>query len=328
VIVALIVLRARVAWRAGPTRIPVARPRAPRSIPFAAAAARSLSVASITAGILVLMGAAVTISPVWLDGPTDPGSASAGSQPDWYTGFLDGALRLVPVGWEVEWLGRTWTLAVLVPLAVVGAFVLAVLLHPWLERWLTGDGGDPSVLDRPRNMPARTALGVATLIFYGVLWGTASGDVIAHLFHLSLETVVTFFQVLLFAGPAIGFVVTRRVALGLQRRDAEQLAHGFETGRIVRLPGGDYEEIHHALDADTARALGTRPITEAVPTRHGEGWRTPVDVLRVALARWYDRDAWRSTPESVGEPQQKAPPAPDALPAVFPRSLAGTARRP
>jgi len=330
VIVALIVLRARVAWRAGPTRIPVARPRPAVPIPFASAVARSLSVASITAGILLLMGGAVTISPVWLSGPSDPGSASAGSQPDWYTGFLDGALRLVPAGWEVEWLGRTWTLAVLVPLAVVGAFVLAVLVHPWLERWLTGDGGDPAVLDRPRNMPARTALGVATLIFYGVLWGTASGDVIAHLFHLGLETFVTVFQVLLFVGPVIGFVVTRRIALGLQRRDTDQLAHGFETGRIVRLPGGDYEEIHHELDADTARALGTGPITEAIPTRHGDGWRTPWDVVRVALAHWYERDARRSTPASVAAPAAApavAESARDALPAVSPRSLAGTARQ-
>ena len=314
VIVALIVLRARVAWRAGPTRIPVAHPGPAQPIPFGSAAARSASVASITAGILLLMGAAVTISPVWLSGPSDPGSASAGSQPDWYTGFLDGALRLVPPGWEVEWLGRTWTLAVLVPLAVIGAFVLAVLVHPWLERWLTGDGGDPSVLDRPRNMPARTGLGVAALIFYGTLWGAASADVITELFHLRLESVLATFQVLLFAGPIIGFAVTRRVALGLQARDAEQLAHGFETGRIVRMPGGEYDEIHRPLDAETVQALGTAPITEAIPTRHGEGWRTPLDVLRVWLSHWYERDARRS--------------APDAVPAALHRSLAGSARRP
>jgi ubiquinol-cytochrome c reductase cytochrome b subunit len=295
----------------------VAHPRPAQPIPFASAAARSASVASITAGILLLMGAAVTISPVWLSGPSDPGSASAGSQPDWYTGFLDGALRLVPPGWEIEWLGRTWTVAVLVPLAVIGAFVLAVLVHPWLERWLTGDGGDPNVLDRPRNMPARTGLGVAALIFYGTLWGAASADVITELFHLRLESVLATFQVLLFAGPVIGFMVTRQVALGLQRRDAEQLAHGFETGRIVRLPGGRYEEIHRPLDADTARALGTVPITEAIPTRQGDGWRTPLDVLRVSLAHWYERGAVRSAGDS----------APDAVPAALQRSLAGSARR-
>ena len=324
VIVALIVLRARVAWRAGPTRIPVARPNAPRPIPFATAAGRSVSVASITAGILLLMGAAVTISPVWLSGPSDPGSASAGSQPDWYTGFLDGALRLVPPGWEVEWLGRTWTFAVLVPLAVIGVFVLLVLTHPWIERWLTRDASDPAILDRPRNMPARTGLGVAALAFYGTLWGAASADVLANLLHLDLESVIVTFQVLLFAGPVIGFVVTRRIALGLQARDTEELLHGFETGRIVRLPGGDYEEVHAGLDAETARALGTRTVTEAIPTRHGEGWRTPLDVLRVSVSHWYTRDARRSAPESVAEPTAEI--ASEAAPAALQRSVAGSGR--
>jgi ubiquinol-cytochrome c reductase cytochrome b subunit len=295
VIVALIVLRARVAWRAGPTRIPVARPRPPQPIGFSTAVGRSVSVASITAGILLLVGGAVTISPVWLSGPSDPASASAGSQPDWYTGFLDGALRLVPPGWEVEWLGRTWTLAVLVPLAVIGAFILAVLVHPWLERWLTRDTSDPALLDRPRNMPARTGLGVAALVFYGTLWGAASADVLAQVLHLSLESVILTFQVTLLAGPVIAFAVTRRIALGLQARDREQLAHGVETGRIVRLPGGDYEEIPRGLDAETARALTTGPVTEAVPTRHRDGWRTPLDVLRVGLAHAYASGARRSS---------------------------------
>src|SRR3954449_2858051 len=117
-------------------------------------------------------------------------------------------------------------------------------------------------------MPARTGVGVAALMFYGTLWGAASADVITELFHLRLESVIVAFQVLLFAGPVIGFEVTRRVALGLQRRDAEQLAHGFETGRIVRMPGGNYEEIHQAVDPKPARALGPRALTGATPPRH------------------------------------------------------------
>ena len=124
------------------------------------------------------------------------------------------------------------------------------------------------------------------------------------------------------AGPVVGFLVTQRVAIGLQARDREQLAHGYETGRIVRMPGGQYEEIHRGLDAETARALGTGPITEAIPTRHGDGWRTPLDVLRVGLAHWYERGASRSAPDSAPDLAR------DALPAALPRSLAGTARRP
>jgi ubiquinol-cytochrome c reductase cytochrome b subunit len=166
----------------------------------------------------------------------------------------------------VEWLGRTWTLA---------------------------------VLDRPRNMPARTGLGVAALVFYGTLWGAASADVLAQVLHLSLESVILSFQLTLLAGPLVAFVLTRRIALGLQARDREQLAHGFETGRIVRLPGGDYEEIHQALDAETARALTTGPVTEAIPTRHGDGWRTPLDVVRVLLANGYASGARRSAADAA-----------------------------
>ena len=99
---------------------------------------------------------------------------------------------------------------------------------------------------------------------------------------------------------------------------ADGLAHAT-SGRFdlaivdVMLPGGDYEEIHAALDSETARALTTGPITEAIPTRHGDGWRTPLDVLRVGLAHAYARGARRS--------------AADAPPAALPRSLAGSARR-
>lgn len=209
-----------------------------------------------TCVLLTVMGSAVTVGPVWLYGPSDPGNASAGSQPDWYTGFLDGALRLVPPGWELELGGYTLTLAVLVPLAVVGAFLLAVVAYPFLENWVTRSTSD--VLDRPRNVPTRTAIGVAGMAFYGVLWGAASADLLAHLLRLSLEGVVIAFQLALFAAPVIAFVVTQRVCLGLQRRDRDAVRHGYETGRVVRMPGGRYIEVHAPLP-ETDLGTGYRP---------------------------------------------------------------------
>ena len=208
------------------------------------AAARAAGLGAIVVALITFVGATVTISPVWLNGPSDPASAAAGSQPDWYTGFLDGALRLVPPGWEVEWLGRTWTLAVIVPLLVVGVFVVGVALYPYLESWILHDSGSYDTLDRPRNAANRTAIGVAGLIFVGTMWAAAAADHLASLFHLSLELVLVGFQVQLFAGPVIGFVVAQRVCLGLQRRDLDIVEHGWETGRIVRLPGGAYTEVH------------------------------------------------------------------------------------
>jgi ubiquinol-cytochrome c reductase cytochrome b subunit len=212
------------------------------------AAARAGGLFLLVTGLIFLVSATVTVSPIWLYGPSSPGDASAGSQPDWYTGFLDGALRLVPPGWEFVWLGRTWTLAILVPLAVVGLYLAAVVLYPFLEEWITGDQRDHHLLDRPRNTPSRTGVGVAGIVFYGALWGAGSADVVATHFHIGVEVVVAFYQAAVILGPVIAFVVTRRVCFALQKKDREILLHGYETGRIVRLPGGEYVEIHRPVD--------------------------------------------------------------------------------
>ena len=215
---------------------------------FPNAAARAGGLFLIVSGMLMLIAATVTINPIWLYGPASPGDAGAGSQPDWYTGFLDGALRLVPPGWEFVALDRTWTLAVLVPLAVIGVFLLLVAVYPFLEERITGDRGEHHLLDRPRNMPTRTGIGVAGVVFYATLWAAGSADLIADAFSLTIEGVVLTMQIVLVVGPAIGFTLARRVCLGLQRKDRDVVLHGYETGRIVRLPGGEYIEVHEPVD--------------------------------------------------------------------------------
>jgi len=75
-----------------------------------------------TCATLALLGAFAQVNPVWLFGPYQPGSISAGSVPGWYLGFLDGALRIMP-GWEISVFGHPLSLAVLVPgVLVPGAF--------------------------------------------------------------------------------------------------------------------------------------------------------------------------------------------------------------
>ncbi|WP_345762815.1 cytochrome bc1 complex cytochrome b subunit [Diaminobutyricibacter sp. McL0608] len=219
------------------------------------AAVRAGGLFAMVAGMLFLLSATVTVSPSWLYGPSSGGDASAGSQPDWYTGFLDGALRLVPPGWEFVWLGHTWTLAVLIPLVVVGGYLAVVLLYPFIEERVTGDHRDHHILDRPRNMPIRTGIGVAGMVFYAVLWGAASADVLSTTFQLGVESVVGMFQAGVVLGPIVAFSVTRRICLGLQKRERETLLHGYETGRIVRLPGGEYVEVHQPLDDGERRRL-------------------------------------------------------------------------
>src|SRR5690554_5645968 len=93
----------------------------------------------IVFGAIVLIASTITINLIWNYGPYDPSPVSAGTQPDWYIGFADGALRLVPPGWEFEGLGGVWTLSVLVPIAVLGIFIALVMFYPFIEAWITGD---------------------------------------------------------------------------------------------------------------------------------------------------------------------------------------------
>jgi ubiquinol-cytochrome c reductase cytochrome b subunit len=261
----------------------------------------------IVVGILFLISATVTVSPIWQYGPSDPANASAGSQPDWYTGFLDGALRLVPPGWEVVWLGRTWTLAVLVPLAVVTVFLGLAFAYPFLEAWITGDHREHHLLDRPRNAPTRTAIGVAGIVFYGVLWGAASADLISTHFQVSLESVVGFFQAAVLFAPAIAFFLTRRMCFALQGKDREIVLHGYETGRIVRLPGGEFMEVHKPLDVyEQWRLIDVQHHAPLALRPNPDGkvsWRQR---LRVRLARFFFED--RITPVSATGPAKDIAP--------------------
>lgn len=295
-LLAVVALRARVLWRQ-----PVLRFRGQDAAPAWPGAARRAGRTLVTViALLLLISATVTISPVWLYGPSDPGNASAGSQPDWYTGFLDGALRLVPPGWEVEIGGYTLTLAVLVPLAVIGAFLLAVAAYPLLENAVRRDTG-AEFLDRPRDVPTRTAIGVAGMTFYGVLWAAASADLLAHLLRLSLEGVLVTFQVLLLAGPLAAFVVTQRICLGLQRKDRDILAHGYETGRIVRLPGGEYKEVHAAPRVPVTPG-GYAP-QQLRPNARGR--ITLRSRIRVALSRILFRDRIAPVTGSIGTVERR-----------------------
>lgn len=214
------------------------------------------------AGLSVLMGATATINPVWLYGPADPADASAGVGPAWYLAFLDGSLRLAP-GWEVVWWGRTISFAVLVPVAVCTVFLALVAAYPFIEERLTGDRKEHGFLERPRDNPIRTGIGVAGMTFYGVLWAAAGADTMAVQLHLSMNTLLHAFQVLLVIGPPAALSVTRRICLGLQQ-SAE-----IETGRIIRRPDGGYTEVHTEVQSHELTASGEPGAGDARLVPHG-----------------------------------------------------------
>ncbi|TDD16597.1 ubiquinol-cytochrome c reductase cytochrome b subunit [Kribbella turkmenica] len=276
---AVLALRRKPAQFAGPGR----REDNVVGRPAAVVAVKSLGLFCFVAGVVTVMGATATINPVWLYGPADPANASAGVGPAWYLAFLDGSLRLAP-GWEFVVWGRTVSLAILLPVTICTLFLAIVAVYPFIEERLTGDRGTHHLLERPRHNPTRTGIGVGGITFYGVLWAAAGADTMAVLFHLSVNTLLHIFQVLLIVGPPAAFLITRRICLGLQQQDTDIAVHGIETGEVVRLPDGGYIEKHrpvdvyrrwrlvgsstdnHAVTADTTSAKEAANRQEHAPT--------------------------------------------------------------
>jgi len=229
-------------------------------------------------GFTALMGAVLQINPIWAYGPYNPSEVTAGSQPDWYMGFVEGAVRLMP-NWEFTTLGWTFSLNVFIPaVLLLGAFFTAIGAYPFIERWVTKDDREHHLLQRPRNAPVRTALGVAAMTFYGVLWIGGGNDIIATQFRLDIYAITWFCRVMVFVGPVIAFIITKRICLGLQRADKEQVLHGYESGVIERSPDGGYSERHTPLSEVGQYELTTHERVEVAappPTADDRGVRVP-----------------------------------------------------
>ncbi|HEX6339025.1 MAG TPA: cytochrome bc complex cytochrome b subunit [Jiangellaceae bacterium] len=212
----------------------------------------------IVSSVIVLMAATIQINPVWLRGPYDPSQVSAGSQPDWYMAFLDGALRLMPA-WQIDVFGHELTLSVLGPVIVLPGIILTALAaYPWIEQKITSERGDQHILDRPRDMPTRTGLGVGFVVFYVMLWIAGGNDVLAAAVDVPVNWVTRFLQISILVMPAVAYSITKRICLGLQRRDRDKLLHGVETGITVVRPDGGFSELHVPLSRPDAYALTSR----------------------------------------------------------------------
>ena len=203
-------------------------------------------------GITALISGLITINPIWMYGPYEPTQVTAGSQPDWYMGFADGALRLLPGVFEFQLFGHTWSMNIFPgSIALLPLFFGAIAVYPFIEAWVTGDKREHHVLDRPRNAPTRTAIGVAFATFYAVLMFAAGNDLMAIKLHMSINDITYFFRVMVFLGPILAYLVTKRICLSLQRRDRDLVLHGRESGRVIRTPEGRFFEAHEPLDEYT-----------------------------------------------------------------------------
>ena len=252
----------------------------------------------IVFGVLAMISALVQINPVWAYGPYDPSPVTAGSQPDWYMGFADGALRLLP-GWlEFEFWGYTLSLNIALGALVLLPLVYTVLgIYPFVERWVTKDDREHHLLDRPRNNPVRTGIGMAGITAYSVFMFAAGNDIMAIKLGMSINDITWFFRIGLFVLPPLMFWVTKRICLSLQRRDRDTVLHGRETGTIIRTPDGKYFERHDTeLTADQWVLVQHDPVAplelETEVDEHGVARKTSrLAKAKVALSRFYFADA-------------------------------------
>jgi ubiquinol-cytochrome c reductase cytochrome b subunit len=209
-------------------------------------------------GVTALMGALLSINPIWKYGPYDPSKVTAGSQPDWYMGIAEGLLRIMP-NWETHVWGHTISWNVMIPGQILPMVLFGIVIGwPFLEQWVTGDRREHHLLQRPRNAPTRTAFLAAMITVYGLLWAAGGNDILATNFHWSLNSITYFMRAAVFVIPPIVFYVTRRWCISLQRADNDRLLHGYETGIIMRSPEGGYSERHLPISEDSAYTLTAR----------------------------------------------------------------------
>jgi len=224
---------------------------------FPTFAAKATGLFLIVFGICAALGGAVQINPIWLWGPYNAAQVSSASQPDWYIGFLEGSMRLFPA-WEINFPGNYSIPAPFWPTVFLPGVLFTLLaLYPMIERKLTGDTVSHHLLQRPRDVPVRTSLGVMSIAFYVVLVISGGNDVIADKFDISLNAMTWIGRIGLVVIPPIAYFFTYRICLGLEQHDREVLEHGIETGVIRRLPHGEFIEVHQPLGPVDAHGHGT-----------------------------------------------------------------------
>ncbi|HEX6872405.1 MAG TPA: ubiquinol-cytochrome c reductase cytochrome b subunit [Micromonosporaceae bacterium] len=269
-------------------------------------------------GVIALLGGLLQINPIWLFGPYEAAVVSAASQPDWYVMFLDGSTRLMPA-WDIH-IPNPWGADYMIPalfwptVVLPGILTMLPMFYPFIEARLRKDRQAHNLLQRPRDVPARTGLGAMAIGFYVVLLISGGNDVVADKFNISLNAMTWAGRIGVLIVPPLAYYVAYRIALGLQQHDREVLAHGVETGIIKRLPDGRFIEVHQPL----------APVDE-----HGHG---ALEYAGATVPKKMNRlgaiaPAVRGFFFAVEKPAPPQPPARPVSPATSPKELEEATRQ-
>lgn len=179
----------------------------------------SLSLFAFSIAITALLGGLFEINPVWLYGPYEPFQVFAPAQPDWYMGWLEGLLRLWP-SWEFTLFGVTIASAFIPSVVIPGAMFGIVFAWPWIDRrFITRDYAEYHVLERPRDVPLRTGIGVAGVTFLAVIFVAGSNDVIAADTATGLQTITNILRAAVFLLPPLAGIAAHRIARSLKESE-------------------------------------------------------------------------------------------------------------
>jgi ubiquinol-cytochrome c reductase cytochrome b subunit len=218
----------------------------------------------MVAGATALLGAFAQINPIWQFGSYyNPSKISYAVQPDWYMGWLDGALRIMP-SWEFAGAGHTVPLEVFLPAVIFPGIIFTIcFLWPAIERRWTGDNEIHHLLDRPRNRPKRAAAGAAMIALLFTLFAASSTDVLANYFHISLNAVLWFFRIAVFVVPVIAALVTYQLCREMQG------VHGIGKRKraviVRRSAQGEYSTVAAEPRPDDERVeLDPEPVPDRI----------------------------------------------------------------
>jgi ubiquinol-cytochrome c reductase cytochrome b subunit len=191
---------------------------------FPTYAAKSVGLFFAITAVVGLFAGLFQINPIWLYGPFNPSAVSSPSQPDWYLGWLEGALRLFP-NWEIRAFGHSIPNLFFPAVVLPGVTFMLLYLWPFLERRLTGDRFEHQLLDLPREHPVRTAIGTTAFTFYAVLLLAGSNDIVAKLSRSPVNVVTWTFRIAVLALPLLVGAVTYWWLRAFQLSAAEDLLH-------------------------------------------------------------------------------------------------------
>ncbi len=227
-------------------------------------ALRSIGLLLAVAAVLFLLGGLIQVNPIWQWGPYHTYLSENGAQPDWYIGWLIGALRLMP-NWEPTIGGHTPFPNPFWGGAAFPLLVFAVMFAwPAIERRFTGDYRRHDLLDRPRERPLRTAIGASFLSWVVIVFAVGSTDRIFVRLHISYPAQIHFWRVGVWVLPAVVFVLTYYAARGLARSGARPL-RGWQGDLVERREDGSFELLAEAQPPPAEPPqppLGTAPETE------------------------------------------------------------------